>query len=238
MQIKKLSLSWNKIGHSGAKALAICLWNIDELDLTDCNITECEELCNAIQSLERPVSYNLVSRHTVLKFIWYAGVRRLLRKCAGPCGKHFMILFNFKSNWCNYCVKILFHKPEATNFATYVRCRLWSCIQEWKESQCWKEFMDNSFCWIWKVMHSVHWQFSLLTQISISCICWQGFWEKFLFLQPLQLIPPHIHFSILCKCMDCVLNPGILTWVWQTQVKRGHSRETTEAEVGPLSTLQ
>ena len=66
VQIKKLSLSRNKIGNSGAKALAECLWNIDELDLDDCDITECEELCNAIQSLERPVSFNLVWRHTVL----------------------------------------------------------------------------------------------------------------------------------------------------------------------------
>jgi len=75
VQIKKLSLSLNKIGNSGAKALATCLWNIDELDLMDCDITECEELCNAIQSLKRPVSFNLVSRHTVLKFVWYAGVK-------------------------------------------------------------------------------------------------------------------------------------------------------------------
>jgi len=69
VQINKLSLSRNKIGNSGAKALATCLWNVDaldELDLLDCNITECEELCNAIQSLKRPVSFNLVSRHTVL----------------------------------------------------------------------------------------------------------------------------------------------------------------------------
>jgi len=69
VQIKKLSLGWNKIGNSGAKALATCLWNIDELDdldLNGCAITECEQLCNAIQSLERPVSFNLVSRHTVL----------------------------------------------------------------------------------------------------------------------------------------------------------------------------
>ena len=66
VQIKKLSLSWNKIGNFGAKALATCLWNIDELNLEDCDITECEELCNAIQSLKRPVSFNLVSRHTVL----------------------------------------------------------------------------------------------------------------------------------------------------------------------------
>jgi len=66
VQIKKLSLSLNKIGNSGAKALATCLWNIDELDLRDCDITECKELCNAIQSLKRPVSFNLVSRHTVL----------------------------------------------------------------------------------------------------------------------------------------------------------------------------
>ena len=73
VQIKKLSLSLNKIGNSGAKALATCLWNIDELDeldLWNCHITECEELCNAIQSLKRPVSFNLVSRHTVLKFVW------------------------------------------------------------------------------------------------------------------------------------------------------------------------
>ena len=66
VQIKKLSLSLNKIGNSGAKALATCLWNIDKLDLRDCDITECEELCNAIQRLKRPVSFNLVSRHTVL----------------------------------------------------------------------------------------------------------------------------------------------------------------------------
>ena len=69
VQIKKLSLSLTKIGNSGAKALATCLWNIDELDeldLNGCDITECEELCNAIQSLKRPVSFNLVSRHTVL----------------------------------------------------------------------------------------------------------------------------------------------------------------------------
>ena len=66
VQIKKLSLSLNKIGNSGAKVLATCLWNIDELDLRNCDITECEELCNAIQSLERPVSFNLVWRHTVL----------------------------------------------------------------------------------------------------------------------------------------------------------------------------
>jgi len=65
VQIKKLNLSRNEIGNSGAKALATCLWNIDELDLNDCDITECEELCNAIQSLKRPVSFNLVSRHTV-----------------------------------------------------------------------------------------------------------------------------------------------------------------------------
>ena len=66
MQIKKLILSFNEIGNSGAKALATCLWNVDELDLMDCDITECKELCNAIQSLERPVSFHLVSRHTVL----------------------------------------------------------------------------------------------------------------------------------------------------------------------------
>jgi len=66
VQIKKLSLRSNRIGNSGAKALATCLWNIDELDLVDCDITECEELCNAIQGLKRPVSFNLVSRHTVL----------------------------------------------------------------------------------------------------------------------------------------------------------------------------
>ena len=69
VQIKKLSLSLTKIGNSGAKVLATCLWNIDELDvldLVDCDITECEELCDAIQSLERPVSFHLVSRHTVL----------------------------------------------------------------------------------------------------------------------------------------------------------------------------
>jgi len=72
VQIKKFSLSFNKIGNSGAKALATCLWNIDELDLDHCDITECEELCNAIQSLKRPVSFNLASRHTVLKFVQYA----------------------------------------------------------------------------------------------------------------------------------------------------------------------
>ena len=69
VQIKKLNLSENKIGNSGAQALATCLWNIDELDELDldhCDITECEELCNAIQRLKRPVSFNLVSRHTVL----------------------------------------------------------------------------------------------------------------------------------------------------------------------------
>jgi len=70
VQITKVSLRRNKIGNSGAKALATCLWNIDELDLMDCDITECEELCKAIQSLKRPVSFNLVSRHTVLKFVW------------------------------------------------------------------------------------------------------------------------------------------------------------------------
>jgi len=66
VQIKKLNVSRNKIGNSGAKALATCLWNISELDLRNCDITECEELCNSIQSLKRPVSFNLVSRHTVL----------------------------------------------------------------------------------------------------------------------------------------------------------------------------
>jgi len=76
VQIKKLSLSENKIGNSGAKALATCLWNIGELDLMDCDITECEELCDAIQSLKRPVSFNLVSRHTVLKIVWYASIKR------------------------------------------------------------------------------------------------------------------------------------------------------------------
>jgi len=95
--MKKLSLSWNKIGNSGAKALATCLSNIDELDLMDCGITECEELCNAIQSLERPVSFNLVSRHTVLKFFWYVSVKTLLRKYAGACGKYFTILFDLDS---------------------------------------------------------------------------------------------------------------------------------------------
>jgi len=95
VQIKKLSLSLNKIGNSGAKALATCLWNIDELHLYHCNITECKELCNAIQSLERPVSFNLVSRHTVLQFVWYASVKRSLRKYAGPCGKYFMIFLYF-----------------------------------------------------------------------------------------------------------------------------------------------
>ena len=78
VQIKKLDLSINKIGNSGAKALATCLWNIDELDelyLMGCDITECEELCNAIQSLKRPVSFNLVSRHTVLEFVQYASVK-------------------------------------------------------------------------------------------------------------------------------------------------------------------
>ena len=83
--MKKLSLSLTKIGNSGAKVLATCLWNIDELDLLDCDITECDELCKAIQSLKRPVSFNLVSRHTALKFVWYyAGVKMyswLLRKC-------------------------------------------------------------------------------------------------------------------------------------------------------------
>ena len=95
VQIKKLSLSGNKIGNSGAKVLATCLWNIDELDLWDCDITDCEELCNAIQSLKRSVSFNLVSSHTVLKFVWYKSIKRLLRKCAGPCGKYFMIFFHF-----------------------------------------------------------------------------------------------------------------------------------------------
>jgi len=137
VQIKKLSLSLNKIGNSGAKALATCLWNIDELDLEYCDITECEELCNAIQSLKRPVSFNLVSRHTVLYFVWYASVKRFLGKCAGPCGKYFMILFNFQWTWSNYRLKMLFHKPEADNGATFMRCRLKSCIQEWKKSQCW-----------------------------------------------------------------------------------------------------
>ena len=75
VQIKTLNLKWNKIGNAGAKALATCLWNIDELYLDSCDITECEELCNAIQSLKRPVSFNLVSRHTVLKFVWNAGVK-------------------------------------------------------------------------------------------------------------------------------------------------------------------
>jgi len=78
VQIKKLSFSSKDIGNSGAKALATCLWNVDELgvlDLTDCNITECGELCNAIQSLKRPVSFNLASRHTVLQIVWYAGVK-------------------------------------------------------------------------------------------------------------------------------------------------------------------
>jgi len=96
VQIKKLSLCLNEIGNSGAKALATCLWNIDELDLNGCDITECEDLCNAIQSLKRPVSFNLVSRHTVLKFVWYATAKRLLGNCAIPCRKYFMILFNFK----------------------------------------------------------------------------------------------------------------------------------------------
>jgi len=74
VQIKKLSLRSNIIGNSGAKSLATCLRNIDELDLVDCDITECEELCNAIQSLEKPVSFNLASRHAVLKFVSYASV--------------------------------------------------------------------------------------------------------------------------------------------------------------------
>jgi len=92
VQIKKLSLSWNKIGNSGAKALATCLWNIDELDLNDCDITECEELCNAVQSLKRPVSFNLVFRHTVLQFVWYAGVKIcswLLSDCKNSMWKIF-----------------------------------------------------------------------------------------------------------------------------------------------------
>jgi len=92
VQIKKLSLRRNKIGNSGAKPLATCLWNIDELDLMDCEFTKCEELCNAIQSLERPVSFNLVSRYAVLKFIF----KRLLRKYSDSCGKYFMILLEIK----------------------------------------------------------------------------------------------------------------------------------------------
>jgi len=32
--------------------------------------------------------------------------------------------------------------------------------------------------------------------------------------------------------------PGILTWVTVTRVKWGHSRETTQARVGALLTLQ
>ena len=100
VQIKKLSLSLNKIGNFGAKTLATCLWNIDELDeldLMDCYITECEELCNAIKSLKRRVSFNLVSRHTVLKFIWYASVKIcswLLNNVTGACGKDFKIFLN------------------------------------------------------------------------------------------------------------------------------------------------
>jgi len=66
VQMKKLNVSRDKIGNSGAKALATCLWNINELDLMDCYITECGKLCNAIQSLKRPVSFNLVSRYTAL----------------------------------------------------------------------------------------------------------------------------------------------------------------------------
>ena len=97
MQTKKLSLSWNKIGNSGAKALAACLRNIDELDLEDCGITECEQLCSAIQGLKRPVSFNLVSRHTVLYFVWYVSVKRFLRKSAGACGKYFLIVFDLDS---------------------------------------------------------------------------------------------------------------------------------------------
>jgi len=100
VQIKKLILSFNEIGNSGAKALATCLWNVDELDLMDCDITECKELCNAIQSLERPVSFNLVSRHTVLKFVWYASVKIcswLLSVVTDPCGKYFTIVFDLYS---------------------------------------------------------------------------------------------------------------------------------------------
>ena len=97
VQIKKLSLSLNKIGNSGAKVLATCLSNIDELDLMDCYITKCDELCNAIKSLKRRVSFNLVSRHTVLKFIWYASVKIcswLLNNVTGACGKDFKIFLN------------------------------------------------------------------------------------------------------------------------------------------------
>jgi len=64
VQIKKLDLSWNEFGNSGANALATCLWNIEEVHLYDCDITECQELCNVIQSLEKPVSFNLALRHT------------------------------------------------------------------------------------------------------------------------------------------------------------------------------
>jgi len=47
VQIKKLSLNKNKIGNSGEKALATCLWNIDELDLcvvTSQNVRNCAML--------------------------------------------------------------------------------------------------------------------------------------------------------------------------------------------------
>ena len=141
VQIKKLSLSLNKIGNSGAKVFATCLWNIDELDeldLRNCYITECEELCNAIQSLKRPVSFNLVSRHTVLKFVWYARcVRWFAVNAKSFCGKYFPVQCKFYSIWSNSCVKMLFHEPESRNCTTHVCCRLTSCIYEWKVSQCW-----------------------------------------------------------------------------------------------------
>ena len=131
VQIKKLSLSRNKIGNSGAQALATCLWNIDELDLERCDITECEELCNAIQSLKRPVSFNLVSKHTVLKFVWYASVKIcswLLSDVTEPCGKYFTIVFDFYSTWSNYWAKNVVSYSLEYVQPTETYTFYWSCL--------------------------------------------------------------------------------------------------------------
>ena len=78
MQIKLLDLSWNELGNYGARNLSTCLLKIDELHLRNCGITECRDLCSAIQRFETPVSFklmhwdtlsqNLFQRHILMSF--------------------------------------------------------------------------------------------------------------------------------------------------------------------------
>ena len=67
LQLQSLNLNLNKIGNEGAKFLSTCIHNIDELRLSNCDITKLgiENLSKAIQKKTSPVNNSFLRLYLI-----------------------------------------------------------------------------------------------------------------------------------------------------------------------------